>query len=91
MGSGADMYCSMEAELEIQRTIKRAELSAFLFRFKKVIGHADNKGIIDGARKEEKDCVNPRAGDADLWRKIWEEVHGLAERGILVEVEHVKV
>ena len=36
----------------------------------------DNKGIIDGLRKgEKKECIKPRAGDADLWVKIWEELH----------------
>ena len=50
----------------------------------------ENK-IIDGLRKGEKECVKPRAGDAVLWIYIWEELHGLLERGILVEVEHVKV
>ena len=29
---------------------------------------------------EESQCIKPRAGDADLWIKIWEELHGLAER-----------
>ena len=24
------------------------------------------------------------------WIQMWEELHGLAERGIMVEVEHVK-
>ena len=32
------MYGSMEAELEVQRTIKRAELTAFLCLLMKVIG-----------------------------------------------------
>ena len=44
------MYGSMERELEVQRTIKRAELTAFLCLLKRVIGpitvHVDNKGII---------------------------------------------
>ena len=39
-------------ESEVQRTIKRAELTAFLCLLKKVIGpikvYVDNKGIIDG-------------------------------------------
>ena len=65
------MYGSMEAELEIQRTIKRAELTAFSCLLKRVIGpikvHVDNKGIIDGLRKGERECIMPRAGDADLW------------------------
>ena len=52
--------------------------------------HADNKGIFDGLRKFEKECIKPRAGDADLWIKFWEELHELVKRGILVEVAHVK-
>ena len=32
------MYGSMEAELDVQRTIKRAELTAFLCLLEKVIG-----------------------------------------------------
>ena len=64
------MYSSMEAEFEVQRTIKRAELTAFLCFLRKVCGpikiHVDNKGIIDGLLKGEKECIKPRAGDADL-------------------------
>ena len=45
-------------------------LTAFLCLLKKVIGpikaHVDNKGINDGSRKGEKECIKPRAGDADL-------------------------
>ena len=41
---------SMEAELEIQRTIKRAELTAFVCLLKRVIGpimaNVDNKGKL---------------------------------------------
>ena len=88
------MYGSREAEHEVQRTMKRAELTAFLCLLRKVRGpikiRVDNKGIIDGLRKGEKECIKPRAGDADLWIKIWEELHELVERGILVEVAHVK-
>ena len=32
--------------------------------------HVDNKGIIDGLRKGEKACIEPRAGDADLWKNL---------------------
>ena len=48
------------------------------------------RGIIDGLRKGEKECIKPRAGDADLWIKIWEELHESVERGISEEVAHVK-
>ena len=56
MGPLHGMYGSMEAEFEVQRTIKRAELTAFLCLLSKVCGpikiHVDNKGIIDGLRRE---------------------------------------
>ena len=88
------MYGSMEAELEEQRTIKSAELTAFLCLLKKVIGpikvHVDNKGIIDGQWRGERKCIDPKAGDADLWIKIWEELHLLVSKEISVEVEHVR-
>ena len=73
MGPLHGMYGSMEAELEVQRTTKRAELTAFLCFLKKVIGpnklHVDNKGIIDGLWRGEGKCIDPKAGDADLWLK----------------------
>ena len=70
------MCGSMVAELEVQRTIKRAELTAFLCLLTKVIGpikvHVDNKGIIDGLWRGERKCIDPQAGDADLWiTNIW--------------------
>ena len=88
------MYGSMEAQLDVQRTIKRAELTASLCLLKRVIGpikvHVDNKGIIDGLRRGARERIKPRAGDADLWIKIWEELHLLTARNMDVEVEHVK-
>ena len=35
-------------------------------------------------------CIGPKAGDADLWIKIGEELHCLNSREIEVEVEHIK-
>ena len=88
------MYGSLEAEYEVKRTIKREELTTSLCLLRKVLGsikvHVDNKGIIDGLRKGEKECIKPKAGDAVLRMKIWEELHSLVERSILVEVEHGK-
>ena len=86
--------CGLAVRSEVQRTIKRAELTAFLCLLTKVIGpikvQVDYKGIINGLWRGERKCINPKAGDADLWIEIWEEVHNLAARDILVEVEHVK-
>ena len=51
--------------------------------------HVD-KGIIDGPRRGERKCIDPNTGDADLWIKIWEELHPLVSKEFSVEVEHVK-
>ena len=87
------MYGSTEAAFEVQRTVKRAELTDFLCFLRKVSGpikfHVDNR-IIDGLRKGENECIKPRAGDAHLWIEIWKELHEVVKRGILVEVAHVK-
>ena len=65
------MYCSMEADFKVQRTVKWAELTALLFLLKRVTApievHVDNKGIIDGLWRGERECIKPKAGDADLW------------------------
>ena len=79
----------MEAELKVQRTIKRTELTAFLSLLKRVIGpikvHVDNKGIMDGLWRGEREHQT-KAGDAEFWIKIWEELRCLAARNIVVEV-----
>ena len=68
------MYGSMEAKYEVQRTIRRAELTAFLCLLKKVTEpikvRVDNKGIIDGPWRGERKCI------AELWMKICGESHG---------------
>ena len=64
------MYGTQDAELEVQRTIKRAELTAFLCFLWKAIGptmvHVDSKGIIDGLWRGHMKCIGPEAMDADL-------------------------
>ena len=71
-------YGTLEAGLEVQRTIKRGLL-------KKV-------GIIDGLWKGEMKCIGwkaKRCGFGFL-KKCWEELHYLRSNEILIEVEHVK-
>ena len=50
------MRGTLDAELEVQRAVKRALLTAFWCLFRKAIGrmlvHVDNKGIIDGLWRE---------------------------------------
>ena len=47
----------------------------------------DNKGIVDRQWRGERKCIDPNAGDADLWIRLWKELHRLAARDIVVEVE----
>ena len=69
MGPLYGMYGSMEAELEIQRTIKRAELTALLCLLKRVIGpikvHVTTRGLLMDLEKE-RECIKPIAGGADF-------------------------
>ena len=52
------MHGTMEAAFEVQRTIKRAELTAIFCLLKTVIGpikvHVDNKGVICGLWRGER-------------------------------------
>ena len=72
----------------------RTELTAFFCLLLKVIGpikvHVDDKGIIGGLWRGERKCIDPKAGDADMWVKIWEGLHLPRSKEMLVEVEHVK-
>ena len=64
------MCGTWDAELEEQRTIKRAELTAFvclLRLFGPTTGHVENRGIIDGLWRGETKCIGAKAKDADLW------------------------
>ena len=94
LGFLSEIYGAMEAEFEAQRTIKRTELTTFLFLQKKMMGlvkvHVDSKGIIDALWRGERKCVDPKAGDADLRIKMLEELHLFMSKEILMEVEHVK-
>ena len=80
------IFGSIEAEFKVQRTIKRAELTAFLCLLKRVIEpikvHVDKKGIFDGLWRGERQCIDSKAGDADLWRKMREELHLLVSKEI---------
>ena len=37
----------------------------------------DNRWVT---KKVKKECIKPRAGDADLWIKTWEELHELVKK-----------
>ena len=93
MGPMHGTYGTLDAEPDVQRTIKRAELADFLCFLRKAVGptlHVGNKGIIDGLWKGEMKCIGPKAKYADLWIAIWEELNHLRAKDILIQVEHVK-
>ena len=76
-----------DADLEVQRTIKRAELRAFLSLLRRIVGstaaRVDDKRIIDGLWRGAMKCIGPKAKDADLWMSIWEEVRRIHQEGAL--------
>ena len=89
-GCGEDEGSETHADLEVQRTIKKAEFTAFLSHLRGIVGpitaHVNNGGLWRGDMK----CIGPTAKDADLWTLIWEEVPKVHQEGTLLEVEHVK-
>ena len=46
--------------------------------------------FFDGLWRGKRKCIKPKAGDADLWTKIWEELHLSRSKEILVDVQHFK-
>ena len=85
----------LDAELEVQRTIKRARLMDVLCFLRKAVGptmvHVDNQGIPDGLWRGETKHIVPEAKNADLWILIWEGMRRIHQEGTLPEIEHVKV
>ena len=83
------MYGTLDAEVEVQRTIKSVELTAFLCLLRKADGptlvHVDHKRIIEGLWRREMKCIDPRAKDADLWILIREELLRAHQEGMLLE------
>ena len=77
LGQMHGMYGALDANLEVQRTIKRADLTDFHFVVKRTIGqdtaHVDNQGINDRLHRGEMRCFRPTSKDVDLWIHIWEE------------------
>ena len=79
------LYGTLDAELEVRRTIRRAELATSLCLLREAVGptlvHVDNKGIIGG--------IGQKAKDAHLWITILGRGAKSHQEGILVEFEHV--
>ena len=51
------MHGTLDPDLELQRTVKRADLTAFIRHFGRIVDlatdHVDIKGIIDGLWREK--------------------------------------
>ena len=87
------MYGSVEAEFGVQRTIKRAELTAFLCLSRKLLDPSKctwtSQELQMGFGEEKGNALIPKLVMRTCG-KIWEELHLLTSEEILVEVEHVK-
>ena len=71
MGPMHGLHGTLDAELVVQRAVKRAELTAFWCLLGGIIdpitAHLDNKGIIDGLQSGDIKCIGPREKDAVMW------------------------
>ena len=71
MGPLHGMYGSADAEFEVQRTIRRAELTALSCLLNGVTGpfnvFVDTKGVIDGLRRGERVCIKQER--EIIWQK----------------------
>ena len=72
------MCGTLGAELEEQRSIKRAELMAFRRLLSLVVDPQITLWITDGLWRGEAKCIGPTAKDAELWNLIWEGYGSLA-------------
>ena len=82
----------LPVQLPVQRTIKRAELWAFLHALRYVVPpmvfHTDHQGILDGVLRGKRWCCHSQRPCADVWLKIWhildQHVLGCRTTGIIV-------
>ena len=76
------MSGTIQDDIEVQRTIKRAVLWALMMALRGPSGaaatHTDNMGILGCLWKGEEEGSDPKQKDADLWTKI---------RGLLQETD----
>ena len=51
---------------------------------------ATTQELLSSLEREKRICIDPKVGDADLWIKMWEVLHLLTSKEMLVVVEHVE-
>ena len=79
------MYGTLDAELEVQRTTKRASGPSGSYRPYKFT--LITRGSSVGERRGEMKSVGPQAKDADSWISIWKELNKYRSKEILIDVE----
>ncbi|CAK0829303.1 unnamed protein product [Prorocentrum cordatum] len=80
-GEGAptiQLWGPLSCQYSVQKTVKRAEMWAFLKVLEVVMPpcriHTDHQGIIDGLARGARWCLSWKRPHADLWRRIWHKV-----------------
>ena len=81
------MCGTVDAELEVQRTIKRAGLTAILCHLRKAIGPVVCMLITKGSLMGCGECIGPETKGA-WWIMILEELHRVQRGGTLGRVRH---
>ena len=68
----------MPVALEVQRTIKRAEIGALYMALTELCGPAeilsDNTRFVQALNKGEVNCISASCKDADLWVLVWRKI-----------------
>ena len=80
LGPFHGMYGSMEAEYDVQRTIKRAELTAFLCLLRKVIGPMQYAANFHCLVEECKDCEELQPKLKEKWSFVDRKNEGTKHR-----------
>ena len=93
-GDIATLSSPLEAELPVQKTIKRAEMMAVWHVLKRCVPPVtiwtDHKPIVDGILKGRAWCTAADRAHADVWRRIWDALEdvGLGSDG--ATIRHTK-
>ena len=72
---GLLLYGAMPVELDVQRSINRADMWTLHMALTRLSGPAviftDHRGVVHALRRRETTCIGPKHEDADWWKLNW--------------------
>ena len=74
LGPMREYFGPIEAGIQVQRTINRADMTALCVALTRLCApaaiHTDHMCILSGVHRGEKKCIGPKSKEADLRIKI---------------------